>query len=135
MTDPILALRASIRARLAADPQLVTALGGAAIYDETPREAQAPYVVFGETQARAWSNGTTGGREQFVSLHIWSRAPGDREALAVAGRIATLLDEVDLTLDGHRLLIMRLLGEDTIRPGRDGLRRVTLRFYAITEQA
>ena len=44
-----------------------------------------------------------------------------------------LLHDAALTLSGHRLTLLRVLAQDTARPGKDGLRRVTLRLRALTE--
>lgn len=135
MTDPILALRTAIRDRLVADAALTAALGGPRVFDETPRDAVPPYVTFGEARAADWRNGGEGGREHLLALHVWSSAAGDREALAIAARVTDLLHDAALAPAGHRLVLIRLTSQETQRPGRDGLRRVLLRWRALTEPA
>ena len=134
MTSPVLSLRAAIRARLVADAALVALLGGPKVHDEPPRAAEPPYVTFADVQARDWSTGGDRGHEQRLGLSVWSRQGGDREALTIADRVATLLDDADLTPAGHRLVNLRVTAQEVARPDRAGLRRVTLRLRAVTEQ-
>lgn len=133
MTDPILALRVAIHARLSGDAALITLLGGAHIYDEAPRALSGLYVTFGEARARDWSTGGDRGHEHDVALVVWSKPGGGKPALEVAARIAALLDDVSLTPNGHRLVTMRVIAEEARRDDKANLTRVTLRLRAVTE--
>ncbi len=63
--SPILALRAAILARAAADPELVALMGGALrLYDEPPRAAEPVYALFGDVTANDWSTDRDRGHEQ-----------------------------------------------------------------------
>jgi len=133
MTSPILALRAAVQAVLVNDATLNTLLGGPQIYDETPANVTAPYVTFGEAKANDWSAGYDRGHEQIFSMNIWSRQGGDSEALGIAAQVAGLLDGAALTLDGHRLVSIRVTAQDVGRPTKDGLRRARVTLMALTE--
>lgn len=135
MTDPILALRQAIRTRLAGDAVLTGLLGGPRIHDEAPRGAAGLYVTFGEARARDWSTGSDRGHEHEVTLVVWSKPGGATPALQAAARIAALLDEAQLTLDGHRLVHIRVVAEEARRDDKADLTRVLLRFRAVTEVA
>lgn len=134
MSDAILALRATIQARLAADTALTTLIGPDRIFDEAPRAARGLYVVHGEVEARDWSTGTDRGCEQEFTLVVWAAQSGSsRQALEAAGLIVAALDQIDLTLDGHALINLRWLSSRLARETRNGLPQVTIRFRAATE--
>ena len=131
--SPVIALRKAIRAQLAADAVLVAKLGGANIFDEAPREATPPYVVFGDATARDWSSSTDRGTEQFAVLDVWSLQRGVREALDIADRVAAVLDDAALALDSHHLVNLRLVSQETKREASGRFARASLRFRAVTE--
>jgi len=134
MTHPLWALRRAIHARLSGDAELSGLLGGPRIYEEPPRGAQPPYVVFGEATSRDWSDTSGDGHEHIVTILVWSGEPGAKQALRLAERVAALLDEAELALQGHRLVNLRLVAQELKREGRpEPLRRVSLRLRAVTE--
>ena len=53
--------------------------------------------------------------------------------LRAAERIAALLHEAPLALDGHRLVSLRVAAVETARVEKANLARVTLRLRALTE--
>jgi hypothetical protein len=131
--SPIVSLRKAIRAKLIADSPLVAALGGPDVFDEAPRGVAAPYVTFGDAQARDGSSGSARAVEQACVLDIWSQQRGIGEALQIATRVADLLDDASLTLDGWSLVNLRLLGTETRREGNGRFARASLRFRAFME--
>lgn len=134
MANPILALRAAILARAAADPQLVALMGGAVrLHDEPPRAAGSVYGVFGDASARDGSTDLSRGHEQDLAIAIWGEPGSALAALTVAERLATLLHDAPLTLDGHRLVNLRVAAIDTARDEKTGRTRATLRLRAVTE--
>ena len=136
MTSPILALRAAILAMAQADLELASLMGGAVrLYDEPPRAAEPVYAVFGEARARDWSTASDRGHEQDASIVVWAREGSARSALLVAERLASLLDEAALVLDGHRLVNLRVTEMNADRDADTNLARVTLRLRAVTESA
>lgn len=131
--SPVIALRQAMLARLIADAGLVAALGGAKIFDEAPRNAEQPYVLFAEAQSRDWSAQLVRGAEQFPTLSVISTQRGVREALDIAQMIVGLLDEAPLTLVGHTLIDLRFIAMETRREEKGRFARVNLRFRATTE--
>jgi hypothetical protein len=127
------ALRKAVKAALSIRPELLAELGGARIFDEAPRGTAPPYVTFGDGQWRDWSTATERGGQQTLTLDVWTDHRGTRKALAIAERIATALDGAALTLEGHRLIDLRLDAMETRREGAGRLARATLRFRATTE--
>ncbi|CAN2534064.1 hypothetical+protein [Methylocapsa aurea] len=131
--SPIIALRKAMRARLAADASLVSALGGAKIYDEAPRGPEAPYVLFAEARLRDWSTTDSHGAEQLITISVVSLQRGLSEAFAIGEMIVALLDEASLVLEGHHLVDLRHQGSDTRREQNGRFARLDLRFRVTTE--
>jgi len=133
--SPIIALRKAIRTRLLADAALVASLGGEKVFDEAPRGADPPYALFAEAQMRDWSAQLSPGAEQFLTLSVISTQRGLLEALDIGQRIAALLDEAPLVLEGHTLVDLRFGAMETRREQNGRFARVNLRFRATTETA
>lgn len=124
MSSPILTLRAALRS--------ILANGKIAIFDEA-RDAVMPYASFGETSVRIWNDGATNIAEHKVSIHVWSRSPGDAEAIGLAGAIAGLIETASLNRTDVPLVNMSVTGQEIRRPSREGVRQATLKISAITE--
>jgi hypothetical protein len=99
-----LALQKAIRAKLAGHAPLTLLIGGPAIYDDVPQGTREPYVTFGDMATRDWSTKDSDGEEHFVTINVWSRERGRREAYAIIAEIDAALDGAALTLEGHRLI-------------------------------
>ena len=131
--SPILALKAAIRTALLADVTLTTQLGGPQVFDDVPRTANAPYVVFGDATARENGTVSDAGHVTDLTLVVWSRQGGSKEALAIADRIATLIDDAALAPSGHHLVNGRVISTEVRRQPDKDLTRVTLRLRLVTE--
>lgn len=138
VTDPALALQAAIIARLSTDTAL-TVLTGAEprVFDFVPPRTKSPYVTIGQTLERDWATGgdpaTDTGAEHTLTLHVWSRANGRREAAEIAAVIRAALHDQPLTLIGHRLVNFRHEFTETRRETDGETIRGLVRFRAVTE--
>lgn len=130
-----IALRAAIRAALAADPNVTGILNGAHIFDEAPDTANLPYVSFDDARTRDWSTATSLGAEHQVSMTIHTQGQGILEALQIAAAICESLRVSTLTLDGHHLILLRETGLSTGRRKRGRVTYATVNFRALTEAA
>ena len=134
MTSPVLALRRAILDAASADAELRSLMGGSLrLYDEPPRGAEPVYALFGDVKAEDWSTDADRGHAQSVDLVIWSEKGGARTALMVADRFFAILDDAALTVEGHRLVNLRVTEITSARDRDSGLVRVTLRLRAVTE--
>lgn len=131
--SPVVSLRKAVRARLIGDAALVSALGGPKVYEEAPRGADPPYVLFADAQMRDWSGTLSHGAEQFFTLVVVTTQRGLGAALGVAQQIVTLLDEAPLALEHHELIDLRFVSLDTRRDQSGRFARVSLLFRATTE--
>lgn len=134
MTSPILALRRAILDRAAIDAELLGLMGGALrLYDEPPRAAPAIYALFGDVKASDWSTDFDRGHEQDIAIVVWAERGSARDALSAAERLSDILDDAPLTLDGHRLVNLRVTEIASARDRDSQLIRATLRLRAVTE--
>ncbi len=128
-----LELRKAIRATLLADAALSASAAAGRIYDEAPPEAETPYVALTAVASRDWSTSTESGAQHIVDVDVWSVHRGVHEALAIAKLVADALDDADLTLVGHALVLVRVQSIETSRERRGRFARARLRLRAITE--
>ena len=134
MTSPVLSLRRAIVDVASADAELRSLMGGSLrLYDEPPRGAEPVYALFGDVKAEDWSTDLDRGNAQSVDLVIWSEKGGARTALTAADRFFAILDDAPLTLEGHRLVNLRVTELASARDKDSGLARVTLSLRAVTE--
>lgn len=129
------ALQQAIFARLAADTGLLALLGAPRIYDDVPQRADFPYVTFGPGLARDWSTGSEDGSEHIITLHVWSRASGKKQACEIMDALRAALHEQTLTLSGYRLINLRHEQSEARRDTDGATYRGIARFRAVTEPA
>jgi len=101
MAAPAAELQNAIFSVLGADSALIAALRGQHIYAEVPKKVASPYVTFGRTSVYDWSTGMEIDTEQLFTLHVWSKAKGDNEALGIMVIIRVRLADSLMPLD-HR---------------------------------
>jgi hypothetical protein len=82
---------------LTTDDDILDAVEG--VFDDVPDNQPYPYVQIGEeTENNKPSTFGTAGRENTVTIHIWSRAHGYHEAKLIADKIISRLDDRPLVL-------------------------------------
>ncbi|MCC6946944.1 MAG: DUF3168 domain-containing protein [Bradyrhizobiaceae bacterium] len=133
MPASAVSLRAAIRDALINDSPLVSLLGGGKIYDEPPRDAALPYVTLGEDVITDGSTATEPGDEHTLTLHVWSRQGGHKEAHVIAGAVLEALVDAPLTLDGHHLANLRFVVADVRREADGRTYHGIVRLRALTE--
>lgn len=135
MTAATTELQAAVFAALSADLLLTGLLGGTKVFDHTPANTAFPYITFGRTSIYDWSTGTEDGAEQLFTLHVWSKARGKSEALAIMERARVILHDVPLELAEHHLVNLRLEFSDVRLDEDIDVYHGLLRFRAVTEPA
>jgi hypothetical protein len=135
MAAPAAELQNAIFATLGADAALIAALGANRIFDRPPANAVFPYIGFGRTSVYDWTTGAEKETEQLFTLHIWSKAKGDKETLEIMELARARLDDTSLTLEGGLSVKIRL---EFAEPRYDedlAVHHGLLRFRAVTETA
>jgi hypothetical protein len=133
MPSSALALQQSIFEALAADAALVALLGAPRIYDDTPQPATFPYITFGASQTRDYDSTTSAADEHIVTLHVWSREAGRKQAHEIVGAMRQALHDRPLALPGHRLINLRHDFSEARRDPDGETIRGLLRLRAVTE--
>ena len=128
-------LQQAVFARLTSDDALIALLGGARVYDDVPVRAAFPYVTFAQGSVRDWSTASEDGTEHALVLHVWSRASGRKEALAIMEALRASLHDAALTLTDHRLVNLRHETSDVRRDADGETYQGIVRFRAVTEPA
>ncbi len=130
----LLELRKAIITYLAGDTVLATLMGGTVrIYDEPPRAIEGVYAVFGNASASNTSTYSTPIFEQECDVIVWGKAGLASAALAAAERIAVLLHDAPLALNGIQLISLFVKQTDIKRERASGLSRATISLMAVTE--
>jgi hypothetical protein len=135
MAAPAAELQNAIFATLGADAALIAALGANRIFDRPPANVVFPYIGFGRTSVYDWTTGAEKETEQLFTLHIWSKAKGDKETLEIMELARARLDDTSLTLEGGLSVKIRL---EFAEPRYDedlAVHHGLLRFRAVTETA
>ena len=135
MTAPAAELQKAIFSALGNDPALTAALGGSRIYDQAPASAASPYITFGRTSVYDWSTGTEKETEQLFTLHVWSKAKGNKETLQIMETARWLLDDKSLPLENDQLVNLRLEFAEARYDDDLAVHHGLLRFRAVTEEA
>ncbi|MEO1198085.1 MAG: DUF3168 domain-containing protein [Pseudomonadota bacterium] len=127
------ALIEAIHGELAADDTLTDLLGGEHIYDAPPKSAAFPYILLSETRALDWSTATEPGTEHRVTLEVYSRARGRKEATQIANRVAVLINDQPLAIDGQDLVSLSVTEIVTGRLSDVRTFRARISLRAVTE--
>ena len=133
MASASFALQKAIYTTLTANAGVIAVLGAARIYDDVPTRSEFPYMTFGQTTERDWSTGTEPGLEHTITLHVWSRGRGRKEADEVMAAAQAALHDAALALTGHRLVNLRHEFSDARRdPDGESFHGIS-RYRAVTE--
>jgi hypothetical protein len=132
--SPDLALQAALLTHLRADAALQALLGDPArVFDEPPEARVYPFVALGRCETRPWGGLDGEGIEHLLTLTCVSRFDGAEEAKAVVAAIRVALHGVDLSLDGHRLVNLRITYADVFRSPHFRPLHGVVRVRAVTE--
>ena len=131
---PEWSLQKAVFAALEADAALTSLIGAGRIHDDAPQTTSFPYITFGTTPSRDWSTGTDTGAEHVLTLHVWSRAAGKKEAQAIMRLLREALHDEPLVIEDHRLINLRHEFSDTSRDPDGETVHGIVRFRAVTEQ-
>lgn len=104
------------------------------VFDTVPRGAAFPYIVIGDDQQFDWSTATEKGSEHRLTIHVWSRAPGAKEARVAAQAVVDALDGAALVVPGFTLVNLRWLEGETLRENDGETIHGQIKFRAVVEE-
>ena len=141
MSDPSLPLQGAIYQRLSNDTALKGLLGNKKVFDDIPRDsngnitATLPYVSIGEDQVLPDTASCLDGREVIITLHAWDKGPGFPKVKQISSAIIAALDDVELTVTGHRLVEFGLQDVRHLTEPDGITKHSVINFRALTEPA
>jgi hypothetical protein len=133
MSAPLLAIQAALVAHLNGDAGLVALLGGPRVFAQAPAATVAPWIAVEDARRRDYGVSGPAAHEHRLALVCVSREPGAKQALELAERVAVASEAAALAPEGARLVSIAATSIETLRPGRDGLRRARVVLRAVTE--
>jgi hypothetical protein len=132
--DAYLSLQKALIAHLKSLTSLRVWLGNPTrVYDEVPPNTGFPYIALSRSQSQPFSALSLEADEQVITLMCVSRFSGTEEAKAILAELRVNLDQVNLTLEGHRLVNPRVSFTDVFRSADQKTIYGLLRWRAVTE--
>jgi hypothetical protein len=131
--NPAQTLTDAMRTALLAHAPLRALLGGGHVHEERPRGGREPMVLFETIETRDWSTADQKAHEHFVGLAVRTNSRSRRLAQQILDEIEAVLDGAGLSLDGHRLVNLRIVFWSVVRQGETF--GASVRFRAATEPA
>jgi hypothetical protein len=136
MNDALFNAQNAMYAALAASGEVQSLLGSPpAVYDHVPPGATFPYIAFGAISVQPYDTKTEIGFEQIVTLDIYSRYRGSKEAKDIVQAIYDALHRAVLSVSSEVFLLSEFHSADLVLES-DGLTyRAAARFSIITQTA
>jgi hypothetical protein len=119
-------IQTAIYDRLTTDLSLMDKITG--VYDDVDQDIQFPYVTIGDSTSIPWRTQTRFGEEVTVTLHIWSRYQGYREAYEILDDLNRLLADKDLNVDGYDAVAVYYEFMESFRDPDGQTRHVVVRY-------
>jgi|CXWL01.1.fsa_nt_gi hypothetical protein len=107
----------AIYEKLTGNSQLMALING--VFDNVPQETAFPFVTIGDVFASESSSLGKNGVEQKLSINIWSREAGHKQASVIMDVIYGLLHNGVLTIAGQIIITVRTISS-SIRLEDDG---------------
>lgn len=125
------ALRAHIVSELRGDAALTALLGGANVFDGSPRGAAHPFVTLGSLESEPLD--ADGASEHLLELLVFSRAASRSETFDVLEAMGACLAEADIAPGGYRLSNLEIRDSRSERLSDGRTWRGRMRLRAVTE--
>ena len=103
------------------------------VYDEPPSSPVFPYVTLGDSTENPYRTYGKGGHDETVTIHVWSQAPGFKEAMNIVSQMTTVLDAGTVTVGSHTVVLVNFENANTMRDA-DGITRHIAARYRVTVQ-
>src|ERR1700722_4740736 len=134
MTDAFFNVQDAMFNALAASTEVQGLLGNPPrVYDHVPPGAAFPYVTFGALTVQPYDTKTEIGFEQIVTLDVWSRYRGSKEAKDIVQALYDALHLTNLSVTGDVFLLSEFHSAD-MAPLSDGLTyHAAARFTVMTQ--
>ena len=131
--DAQLQVQEAIYARLNGNAGLQAMVAG--VYDSVPagkpQVKDYPRVIIGDDTLIDWDTDTSYGAEVTLTIHVWSIKSGRKEAKTILAKLAELLHDQRLAVDGHDDVLVHREFEQTLVEGDGATRHGVARYRII----
>jgi hypothetical protein len=136
MTDALFNAQNALYTALAASGTIQSLLGSPPrVYDHVPPGAAFPYIAFGAISVQPYDTKTETGFEQIVTLDIFSRYRGSKEAKDITQATHDALHRAALSVSSEVFLLSEFHSADLVLEGDGITYRAAARFTLITQTA
>ena len=105
-----------------------------AVYDDVPELGGFPYVSFGEGTENPWDTFGQNGSDATITLHVWSRYTGFKEAQAINDLMIGLLDnQTGIAVTGYGLVLLNVENSVQLRDPDGITRHIATRFRVMAD--
>lgn len=128
------AIQQAIYTKLTGNAPLMAAIVG--VYDQAPQNIDGadisafPFVNIGEDTVANWSTNDWSGYEATISVHVWSRYRGFKEAKDIQALIRTALHRTALTVSGSNHVNTEFETQTTVLDN-DGVTRHGIQTFRV----
>lgn len=126
------AFKTALRAHVLARAE-VSALIGAAFHDMPPRNANPPYLAFGNAVVRDDSSQLSTAAVMELEVHAFTHERGTMRGLGLVAALEAALETPLPPLEGHRLIALERPEARISHDPDKNIVRATLRLRAFTE--
>jgi Protein of unknown function (DUF3168) len=132
MSSSLLPIQQAIYNRLTGDSVLMAKVTG--VFDYVSDNQAFPYITIGEATSNPFRTFSRFGEEVTVTLHIWSRYDGSKEALEILNEMNRLLADQDLAVTGYDTVACFYEFSETLRDPDGITRHLVVRYRIITQK-
>ena len=125
-------MQAALYATLTGDPGFMALVK--AVYDDVPEGGAFPYVTFGEGTENSWDTFGGTGSDATITMHVWSRYKGYKEAQRINDAMIGLLDnQTGILLEGYGLVLLNFENSVQLRDPDGITRHIATRFRVMAD--
>ncbi|CRF29035.1 Uncharacterised protein [Mycobacterium tuberculosis] len=125
-------LQMAVRQRLLADPILTAKITG--VFDSVPNDQAFPYVTIGDVTSVPNRTFDRFGEECTITLHIWSRYNGFKEAAEILDDMNRIMADTVFSVSGWDMTACYYDFSETLRDP-DGLtRHIPVRYRVLLQK-
>lgn len=119
-------LQVAVRQRLLADPILMAKIKG--VFDSVPNDQAFPYVTIGDVTSSPYRTFDRFGEECTITLHIWSRYNGFKEAAEILDDLNRILADTVFSVPGWDMEACYYNFSETLRDPDGITRHIPVRY-------
>jgi hypothetical protein len=119
-------LQRAVFQKLTGTPALMALVTG--VFDEVPDNQAFPYVSIGSTIETPDDTHDAQGLEASITLHVWSKYPGIREAADIFAALDAALDRQPLTVPGFKDVSVVHAQHESIRDPDPAIRHINAQY-------